>query len=113
VTTGSDPQRRERAERTALGVFAVAVLAMAIVCGAIIVSGWFAGVIQDVYERFFWLGAGLAGLTIVVLAAAVWPGGADDLRAIRRVVLLTRAALVLLVLAPTLCIGALVADFFF
>jgi hypothetical protein len=108
-----DPGRRDRVERTALAVFAVATLSMATVCAAIIVSGWFAGVIQDVYERVFWAGAGLAGLMIVVLAAAVWPGGADDRRVIRRVVLLTRFGLVLLVVAPALCIAALVADFFF
>ena len=119
MTTGSDAarasdaSRRDRAERTALGVFAVAALSMATVCAAIIISGWFAGVIQDVYERFFWAGAGLAGLMIVVLAAAVWPGGVDDRRVIRRVALLTRVGLVLFVVSPALCIGALVADFFF
>jgi len=113
VTTGSDASRREQVERTALGVFAIAALAMAVVCAGIIVSGWFAGVIQDVYERFFWTGAALAGLMIVVLTAAVWPGGADDRRVVRRVVLLTRVGLVLFVASPTLCIGALVADFFF
>ena len=86
---------------------------MAVICAAIIVSGWFAGVIQDVYERFFWAGAMFSGLMIVVLAGAVWPGGADDRRVIRRVVVLTRAGLVLFVLAPALCIGALIADFFF
>jgi len=121
VTTGSEPDTRPaladpgraQVERTALGVFGVAALTMALVCSGIIVSGWFAGVIQDVYERFFWAGAGLAGLMIVVLAAAVWPGGADDRRVIRRVRLLTRVGLVLFVAAPALCIGALVADFFF
>jgi hypothetical protein len=109
----SETDRRASVERAALGVFAVAVIAMATVCAAIIVSGWFAGVIQDVYERFFWAGAVLAGLMIVVLAGAVWPGGADDRRVIRRVVTLTRVGLMLLVVAPALCIGALIADFFF
>jgi hypothetical protein len=115
VTTGSDPRadlERERAERSAHVVFAVATLAMAIVCGSLIVSGWFAGVIQDRYERIFWAGALLAGLMVAVLAAAVWPGGADDRRVARRIRVLTRVGLVLLVLSPALCLSALVADFF-
>lgn len=117
MTTGSDApgslaRERERAERSAHVVFAVATLAMAIVCGAVIVSGWFAGVIQDRYERIFWAGALLAGLMVAVLSAAVWPGGPDDARVARRVRVLTRVGLALLVLAPALCTGALVADFF-
>jgi hypothetical protein len=86
---------------------------MAIICGAVIVSGWFAGVIRDDYERVFWAGALLAGLMIAVLAGAAWPGGRDDRRTIGRILLLTRIGLALFVLAPALCIGALVADFFF
>jgi|GEM_PF-1844474 len=113
MTAGSDDRiRRVRAERSAHVAFAVAALSTAIVCGGIIVSGWFAGVIQDSYERIFWTGAVLAGLTNVVLAAAVWPGGLDDRRAARRAEWLVRLGLVLFVLAPTLCLGALVADFF-
>lgn len=90
----------------------IAVLALSIVCGAVIVSGWFAGVITDRYERVFWAGAVLGGLAVPVLAAAAWPGGADDGRAIRRISWLVRVGLVILVLAPALCIGALIADFY-
>jgi hypothetical protein len=104
--------RRHDAERAAQAVFAVAALATAIVCAGVIVSGWFAGVIEDRFERIFWTGALLAGLMNVVLAGAVWPGGRDDVRATRRVILLTRVGLVLFVVSPTLCLGALVADFF-
>jgi hypothetical protein len=122
VTTGSDARdlsaetssgERARLERHALGVFAVGALTMAIICGAVIVSGWFAGVIRDDYERVFWAGALLAGLMVAVLAGAAWPGGRDDRRVVARIRLLTRVGLVLFVLAPALCIGALVADFFF
>jgi hypothetical protein len=108
----SDRLLRDRVERSARVVFAVAALTTAIVCGAVIVSGWFAGVITDSYERVFWTGAVLAGLMNVVLAAAVWPGGDDDRRVARRTALLVRCGLALFVVAPTLCIGALVADFF-
>lgn len=93
-------------------VFGIAALTMAVICGSIIVSGWFAGVIRDVYERVFWAGALSAGLMVAVLAAAAWPGGTDDRRAITRTTWLLRAGLVLFVLAPTLCLAALVADFF-
>jgi len=85
---------------------------MAVVCAGVIVSGWFAGVIQDSYERIFWAGALAAGAMIAVLAGAAWPGGDDDGRALRRSRVLTRLGLALLVVSPALCIGALVADFF-
>ena len=93
-------------------LFGVAALVMALICGAVIVSGWFAGVIQDSYERVFWAGALAAGLMIAVLAGAAWPGGGDDRRTVVRIRWLMRLGLVLSVLSPTLCIGALVADFF-
>jgi len=84
----------------------------AIVCGAIIVSGWFAGVMEDHAERVFWAGAILAGLTVAVFAAAAFPGGADDARVIRRVRWLIRIGLVMFVTAPALVIGSLIADFY-
>jgi hypothetical protein len=104
---------RRHAEYSALALFGIAALVMAIVCGAIIVSGWFAGVIQDSYERVFWLGAILAGLGVAVLGAAAVPGGSDSGRAVRRIRNLTRAGLVMFLVAPALCIGSLVADFFY
>lgn len=110
MTTGSD--RRSHVERQATALFGVASLAMAVVCGAIIVSGWFAGVIEDRFERVFWAGAILAGVMVGVFAAAAFPGGSDDDRAIRRVTLLTRIGLILFVLSPALCLASLIADFF-
>ena len=104
--------RRRQAERTATILFLGGALVMAIVCGAIIVSGWFAGVMEDHAERVFWAGAMLAGLMVAVFAAAAFPGGTDDRRALRRVTLLTRIGLVLFVAAPALCIGAMIADFY-
>jgi hypothetical protein len=85
---------------------------MAIICGAIIVSGWFAGVMTDRYERFFWGGAVLAAVSVFVLAVASMPFGADDRAAIRRVRALTTAGLVLYLVAVVLCIGAMIADFY-
>ena len=104
---------RRHAELSAIALFAIAALTMAIVCGAIIVSGWFAGVIQDDYERVFWAGAIMAAVAVAVLGAAAVPSGSDDPRAVRRIRLLTRVGLVMFLVAPALCIGSLVADFFY
>jgi MFS family permease len=105
------PQRRHVEHRAAL-LFVGASLVMAVVCGAIIVSGWFAGGLQDRWERIFWAGAILSFVTLGVLAAAAFPAGADEARAIRRVTRLTRLGLVLFMLAPTLCLVALILDFY-
>ena len=99
---------RERATQVFVGYL----LAMAIVCGAVIVSGWFAGVMYDPAERVFWAGAILAGLTVAVLASAVFPGWSDERREDGRVRWTLRVGLVLAVLSPALCIGALIADFY-
>jgi len=96
-----------------VALFGIAALVMATVCGSIIVSGWFAGVIQDQYERVFWAGAIAAGLGVAVLGAAAVPGSTDDVRAVRRIRLLLRIGLVMFLAAPALCIGSLVADFFY
>jgi len=105
-------ERRAHLERNATTLFVGAALVMAIVCGAIIVSGWFAGVIDDPPERVFWAGAILAFVMVGVFAGAALPGGADDARALRRIIRLTRLGLVLFMVAPALCIGALIVDFY-
>ena len=105
-------ERRSDLESRAVSLFGVAAISMAVVCGAVIASGWFAGVIQDRYERIFWAGAVLAALAVVVFAAAAFPGGGDDALVIRRVTRCLRIGLALFVLAPALCITALVLDFF-
>jgi hypothetical protein len=110
MTTEPDrPQSEKRdAELMALGRFGVSAIVMATVCGAIIVSGWFAGVIQDVYERFFWAGSLLAALAITVMGAAVVIGGSP-----RAVSLTSRIGLAMFLVAPVFCVGSLVADFYF
>lgn len=104
--------RRAHAESTAVTLLVGYGLVMAVVCGAIIVSGWFAGVMEDHAERVFWSGAVLSFLTVVIFAAAAFPGGPDDARVIRRVTWLTRLGLVMLVVSPALVIGSLIADFY-
>ena len=85
---------------------------MAVLCSAIIISGWFAGVIDDRPERVFWAGAILELLMVFVFGAAAFPGGDDDARAIHRVRLLIRLGLAMFAVAPVLCLGALVVNFY-
>ena len=103
---------RRSLERTAVILLVGYAGVMALVCSGIIAAGWFAGVMDDRAERFFWGGAVLAFVNVAVLAAAAFPGGSDDERAVRRVRWLVRLGLVLFVAAPALCIGALIADFY-
>jgi hypothetical protein len=107
-----DRERRVHAERTAIALLAIAAVVMAIICGAIIVSGWFAGVMEDHAERWFWAGSILELLMVFVFAAAVFPGGGDDRRVIRRVTVLTRIGLVMFVAAPVMVLGSMVFDFY-
>lgn len=85
---------------------------MAVICGAVIVSGWFAGIMVDRWERLFWSGSLVAGLMIAVFAAAAVPGGKDARRASIRILWLLRIGLLLFVVAPTLCLIGLAGDFF-
>ena len=105
-------ETRRHLEQTAIALFLGSALVMALLCAAIIVSGWFAGVIDDGPERVFWAGAILELLMVFVFGAAAFPGGDDDARAIHRVRALVRIGLVMFVVAPVLCLGALVVNFY-
>jgi len=105
-------ETRRHLEQTAIALFLGSALVMAMLCAAIIVSGWFAGVIDDGPERVFWAGAILELLMVFVFGAAAFPGGDDDARAIHRVRLLIRLGLALFAVAPVLCLGALVVNFY-
>ena len=105
-------ETRRHLEQTAIALFLGSALVMAMLCAAIIVSGWFAGVIDDGPERVFWAGAILELLMVFVFGAAAFPGGDDDARAIQRVRALVRIGLVMFVVAPVLCLGALVVNFY-
>ena len=105
-------RRRSELERHAAILFLTAALTMMIICGAIIVSGWFAGVMDDRFENTFWAGAILGFLAVLTLGAAAIPGGDNDQFEIRRMRWLTRVGLVAFIVAPCLCLGAMVADFY-
>jgi hypothetical protein len=103
---------REHLERRAVALFIGFFAILAIFCGAIIVSGWFAGVLEDHAERIFWAGAMLSGLAVIVFAAAAFPGFRDDRREISRLTWTIRIGLLLAVLSPTLCLIGMIADFY-
>ena len=103
---------RDRLERSAALLFATCAIVMAVIIGAIIVSGWFAGVMDDRFENTFWAGATLGFLAVLTLGAAAIPGGDNDQFEIRRMRWLTRVGLVAFLIAPCLCLGAMVADFY-
>lgn len=98
------------AETRAMIAFVGCASVLAIICAAIIVSGWFAGAMTDRYERFFWAGAVLALVAVLILLIGANPGGRSS-RA-PRARLLTGIGLGLFGLAPLLCVGALIADFY-
>ena len=105
-------RRRSELERHAAALLLAATLTMAIICGAVIISGWFAGVLVDNWERVFWAGALLGGLMVATFAAAAAPSGRNARRSIARITWLTRAGLVMFVLAPMLCVLGLVGNFY-
>jgi MFS family permease len=104
--------RLSQLERHAAVLFVAAALTMAIIISGVIVSGWFAGVIVDRWERVFWAGALLGGAMVAVFAAAAAPGGRDPRRSCTRITWLLRIGLVLFVMSPALCVLALVGDFY-
>jgi hypothetical protein len=103
---------RHQLERKAVALFGIAAIVEAIVCSAVIISGWFAGVMEDHAERVFWAGAILSFIMVAVFAAAALPGGSNDPAEVRRISWLLRVGIVLFIAAPALCIGAMIADFY-
>ncbi len=105
-------QERRHAERSAVLLLGIGAIVLATVCAAIIVSGWFAGVMQDRYERWFWAGAVLGLAMVIAFAIAALPGGRDDRGAAIRIKVFIRIGLILLVVSPLMCVGAMIADFY-
>jgi MFS family permease len=110
--TEYDLRRRGELERHAATLLVAASLTMAVICGSVIVSGWFAGTLVDRWERLFWAGALLGGAMVATFAAAAIPSGVSARKACLRITRLLRLGLMLFVLAPALCIIALVGDYY-
>jgi MFS family permease len=104
--------RRAELERHAATLLGTSALTMAVICGSVIVSGWFAGTLIDRWERLFWAGALLGGIMVATFTTAAAPGGTNPHRTSTRILWLLRIGLIMFVAAPALCIVGLVGDFY-
>jgi hypothetical protein len=95
-----------RAERKAATLFVGAAAAAAIVVAGITIAGWGGGVLDNRVEPLFWAGAILGGLALALLGLATLPR-----RSARLITGLSRAGVLLFLVAPTLCILAIFWDY--
>lgn len=95
-----------RAERKAAALFAAAVVAAAVVVAGITIAGWGGGRLDNRIEPLFWAGAILGGIAIALLGLATLPR-----RSAAIITTLSRAGILLFLVAPTLCIVAIFADY--
>jgi hypothetical protein len=87
----------------ATALFASTGLIAAITVGAMQVSGWHAGSLDNRVEWIFWAGAILGGVGIGLLGVAAIPG-----RAAPRLI---TAGMALFLVAPALCVIAVFANY--
>lgn len=98
-------------ERRAVVVFGAALVTTAAVVAGLLVSGWHGGSLDNRVEPVFWAGALLGALGIVLLGVAAMPGGRNDRLALGITSWLLRLGILLLLVAPTLCILAVFLDY--
>ncbi len=91
-------------------LFAATSLVVAIVVGAMLVSGYRAGVLDNRIEWLFWAGAILGAAGIGCLGIASMPARAS-VTSLRRASALIRAGLLLFMAAPVLCVIAVFTDY--
>ena len=95
-----------RAERKAVSLFIGASLVAAVVVAGITVADWGGGILDNRVEPLFWAGAILGGLALALLGLATLPR-----RSARLITGLSRAGVLLFLIAPTLCILAIFWDY--
>jgi hypothetical protein len=106
----TDARRHRETQATAL--FLGTALIAALTVGALRVSGWGGGVLDNRIEPLFWAGAILAGVAIglFALAAAPRPRMPDD-RAAAWMARLITVGLALFVVGPILSVVAVFTDY--
>ncbi len=102
---------RRHDERRATALFLGTSVVAAVTVGAMQISGWSGGVLDNRIEPLFWAGAALAGAGIILFGIAAAPTRADDSRASARFRRLVRAGLALFVVGPILCVTAVFGDY--
>jgi len=97
-------------ERTATSLFGSTSIVLAIIVGAMLVSGWRAGSLDNRIEWLFWAGAILAAAGTACLGLASMPstGAASEARGRTGPV---RAGLMLFMTGPVLCVVAVFTDY--
>jgi hypothetical protein len=95
-----------RAERKAVALFAAAVVAAAVVVAGITIAGWGGGTLNNRIEPLFWAGAILGGVALALLGLATLPRRSSAI-----ITALSRAGILLFLIAPTLCIVAMFIDY--
>ncbi len=108
------PQRsasRRHRERQATTLFIGTSLVVAVTVGAMRVSGWSGGVLDNRIEPVFWAGAVLAGAGVILFAVASMPSEGDEAAAIVRIGRLLRTGLILFVSGPVLCVTGVFIDY--
>lgn len=96
----------DRAERKAVSLFVGVSLVAAVVVAGITVAEWGGGILDNRVEPLFWAGAILGGLALALLGLATLPR-----RSTRLITGLSRAGVLVFLIAPTLCIVAIFWDY--
>lgn len=100
-------------ERTAASLFGATSVVAALVVGAMLVSGWHAGSLDNRIEWLFWAGAIFGATGIGCLGSAAFPSlgqSGDGVRLQRRAAAI-RAGLILFMGGPVLCVVAVFTDY--
>lgn len=98
-------------DRKATRLFTGTSLVAAITVGSMLVGDWGGGVLDNRIEWLFWTGAIFGAVGIALFGAAALPVNTVTERAVRRANGLVRAGLVLFVIAPVLCVTAVMVDY--
>lgn len=95
-----------RAERKAVSLFVGCAVVAGVVVAGITIAGWGGGILDNRVEPLFWAGAILGAIAIALLGLATLPRRSAGL-----ITGLTRAGVLLFLVAPTLCILAIFWDY--
>lgn len=95
-----------RAEQKAVTLFVGTSLVAAITVGAMLIGDWGAGVLDNRIETLFWAGAILGAIGIALLGIATLP-----VHRVGLIIGLTRAGVLLFLVAPVLCVIAVFTDY--
>jgi hypothetical protein len=100
-----------QSERKATTLFSSTSIVVAITVGAMLVSGWKAGSLDNRVEWIFWAGAIIGAVGIVLFGLASLPTATETQLQLARIDRRIRIGMILFLLAPALCVFAVMADY--